>query len=133
MGRVLERLAVAKQALGTLEELAYKEAPSPVERDAAIQRFEYTFEAFWKALQAFLREREGLEAASPKRVFRLAHEVGLMGEEEARLALTMADDRNLTVHTYNEALAQAIFARLSGYAELMGKVLGRMVDEGRPL
>lgn len=133
MGRVLERLATAKRALETLEELAYRDAPSPLERDAAIQRFEYTFEAFWKALQAFLREREGLEAASPKRAFRLAHEVGLMGEEEARLSLSMADDRNLTMHTYNEALAQAIFARLGAYARLMGKVLGRMTDEGHPL
>ncbi|WP_298631561.1 HI0074 family nucleotidyltransferase substrate-binding subunit [uncultured Thermus sp.] len=133
MGRVLERLAVAKRALETLEELAYREAPGPLERDAAIQRFEYTFEAFWKAIQAFLKEREGLEAPSPKRAFRLAHEVGLMEEEEARLALSMADDRNLTVHTYNEALAQAIFTRLGGYARLMGQVLGRMTDEGHPL
>ncbi|RTG91826.1 HI0074 family nucleotidyltransferase substrate-binding subunit [Thermus scotoductus] len=133
MGRVLERLAVAQRALRTLEEVAYREAPSPLERDAAIQRFEYTFEAFWKALQAFLKEREGLEAASPKRVFRLAYEVGLMAEEEARLALAMADDRNLTVHTYNEALAQAIFARLGSYARLMGEVLGRMTDEGHSL
>ena len=133
MGRVLERLAVAKRALETLEELAYREAPGPLERDAAIQRFEYTFEAFWKAIQAFLKEREGLEAPSPKRAFRLAHEVGLMEEEEARLALRMTDDRNLTVHTYNEALAQAIFTRLGGYARLMGQVLGRMTDEGHPL
>ncbi|WP_245606076.1 nucleotidyltransferase substrate binding protein [Thermus amyloliquefaciens] len=56
-----------------------------------------------------------------------------MGRVLERLALTMADDRNLTVHTYNEALAQAIFARLGGYAQLMGKVLGRMSDEGHPL
>ena len=28
----------------------------------------------------------------------------------------MADDRNLTVHTYNEALANAIFARLPQHA-----------------
>lgn len=132
MGRVLERLEVARRALRTLEEVAYLEEPSPLERDAAIQRFEYTYEAFWKALQAFLREREGLEVASPKRAFRLAHETGLMAEEEARLALAMADDRNLTVHTYNEALAQAIFGRLRSYTELMGRVLRRM-DEGHSL
>lgn len=59
MGRVLERIQVAEKALATLKELAFLEDPSPVERDAAIQRFEYTFEAFWKALQAYLREKEG--------------------------------------------------------------------------
>lgn len=53
-------------------------------------------------------------------------------EEVAHLALAMADDRNLTVHTYNEALAQAIFRRLRSYTELMGRVLRRM-DEGHSL
>jgi nucleotidyltransferase substrate binding protein (TIGR01987 family) len=126
VGRVLERIQVAEKALATLRELAFLQDPSPVERDAAIQRFEYTFEALWKALQAYLREVEGLEGASPKGVIRLAREAGLLGEEEARLALGMADDRNLTVHTYNEALARAIFSRLPDYARLMERILRRL-------
>ncbi|WP_172957911.1 HI0074 family nucleotidyltransferase substrate-binding subunit [Thermus scotoductus] len=126
MGRALERIRVAEKALATLAELVFLKDPSPVERDAAIQRFEYTFEAFWKALQAYLREVEGLEGASPKRVIRLAREVGLLEEEEARLALGMVDDRNLTVHTYNESLARALFLRLPEYARLMEQVLGRL-------
>jgi len=126
VGRVLERIQVAEKALATLRELAFLQDPSPVERDAAIQRFEYTFEAFWKALQAYLREVEGLEGASPKGVIRLAREAGLLGEEEARLALGMVDDRNLTVHTYSESLAWAIFRRLPDYARLMEQVLGRL-------
>ncbi|BDG16271.1 HI0074 family nucleotidyltransferase substrate-binding subunit [Thermus brockianus] len=132
MGRVLERLTLARKALDTLKEVAFLGAPTPVERDAAIQRFEYTFEAFWKALQAYLREREGLEAASPKATFRLAREVGLLDEEETLLSLAMTDDRNLTVHTYNEGLAKAIYQRLPRYAELMERALGRM-DEGDPV
>lgn len=126
MGRVLERIQVAEKALATLKELAFLQDPSPVERDAAIQRFEYTFEAFWKALQVYLREVEELEGASPKGVIRLAREGGLLGEEEARLALGMVDDRNLTVQTYNESLAQAIFRRLPEYTRLMEQVLGRL-------
>jgi len=125
MGRVLERIQVAEKALATLKELAFLQDPSPVERDAAIQRFEHTFEAFWKALQVYLREVEGLEGASPKGVIRLVREVGLL-EEEARLALGMVDDRNLTVHTYNESLAQAIFRRLPEHTRLMTEVLGRL-------
>jgi hypothetical protein len=69
MGRVLERIQAAEKALATLKELAYLEAPTPVERDAAIQRFAYTFEAFWKALQTYLREVEGLEGEAPKGSF----------------------------------------------------------------
>ena len=42
--------------------------------------------------------------------------VGMLGEEDARLALVMVDDRNLTVHAYNDAVAEAISQRLAGYA-----------------
>lgn len=45
MERLKERLAVARKALRTLQELLVIEHPTKVERDAAIQRFEYTFEA----------------------------------------------------------------------------------------
>jgi hypothetical protein len=38
---------------------------------------------------------------------------------QARLALELVDDRNLTVHTYNEELAKRIFSHLQSYAELM--------------
>ncbi len=31
----------------------------------------------------------------------------------------MVDDRNQTVHTYNEAVADAIYARLAGYVPLL--------------
>lgn len=53
MDRLDERLKVALQALTTLEELVGKSPVSKIERDAAIQRFEYTSEAVWKAGQAF--------------------------------------------------------------------------------
>ena len=42
MERLNERIAMAKRALETLQELLGLERPSRVERDAAIQRFEYT-------------------------------------------------------------------------------------------
>ena len=36
----------------------------------------------------------------------------------------MAEDRNLTVHMYQEELAEKAFSRLSGYASLMDTWLG---------
>jgi nucleotidyltransferase substrate binding protein (TIGR01987 family) len=112
--------------LGTLEELVAVQPTSAVVRDAAIQRFEYTFEATWKAAQIYLREIEGLEVGSPKGAVRLSLQVGGLDEIEARLALTMVDDRNLTVHAYNEAIAEAIAQRLAEYARLMRCWLGAM-------
>lgn len=105
--------------LVSLRELALLPEPSAVERDAAIQRFEYCFEASWKAAQRFLVVREGIDVGSPKSAIRASREASLLTESEAADALAMADDRNLTVHTYNEALAHAIFARLAGHLALM--------------
>jgi len=119
MERYRERLAVARQALGTLDEILAIAEPSKVARDAAIQRFEYTLEAVWKTAQVYLREFEGLDAGSPKGVVRACRQAGLLSEGNAMLALQMIDDRNLTAHTYNESLAQAIFSRLPGYAHVM--------------
>ena len=86
MERTRERLALARRALGTLEELVAVQPASAVVRDAAIQRFEYTFEATWKAAQIYLREVEGLEIGSPKGTVRLSLQVGVLDETEARLA-----------------------------------------------
>jgi nucleotidyltransferase substrate binding protein (TIGR01987 family) len=126
--QVRERLATARRALSTLAELVGGSLTSPIVRDAAIQRFEYTFEAVWKAAQAHLQEVEGLIIGSPKGVVRLARQVGLLGEEDARLALAMVDDRNLTVHAYNEAIAEAISQRLAGYASLIHRWIEAMAE-----
>ena len=126
MDRLTQRLATARSALATLDELAHKSERSKVERDAAIQRFEYTFEAVWKAVQLYLREREGLDPGSPKAVARASLEVGILDADETRLALTMADDRNLTVHTYNEGLAEELAGRLSQHAVLLRQWVERV-------
>ncbi len=128
MERVKERIALAQRALGTLKKLPLNQPVDDVIRDAAIQRFEYTFEATWKAAQFFLREIEGLDVNFPKGVIRASLRVGLLDEAQARLGLQMVDDRNLKVHTYNEALAQAIFSRLSSYTELMDHWLKAMKE-----
>ena len=121
MERLRQRLTVARRALDSLEELASLREPTAVQRDAAIQRFEYSFEAVWKAAQRYLLLKEGVDVGSPKACIRAAREVGLLDEAQAGWALTMADDRNLTVHTYNEALAQAIFGRLPRHAETLAE------------
>jgi hypothetical protein len=76
VARTQERLAVARRALGTLQKLSLLQGVSDVVRDAAIQRFEYTFEATWKAAQAYLAEIEGLEALSPRAAIRGSFQVG---------------------------------------------------------
>lgn len=119
--RLKERIAVAAKAVLRLEEAVQIPNPSELERDAIIQRFEFTFEAVWKAAQGYLRTVEGMDVASPKGVIRACREVGILDESDALLALKMADDRNLTVHTYNEPLAMAIYERILQYSLLLGR------------
>lgn len=121
MGRSGERIEAARKALAAFQEVMRIEKPSLIERDAAIQRFEFTFEAVWKAAKDVLLEREGIDAASPKGVIRSCREIGILSEEQAATALEMADDRNLTVHTYNEKLAVEIYGRLGKYKDLLGE------------
>ena len=70
MDRLIQRLESAERALTSLEQLSGIVAPTKVERDAAIQRFEYTVEACWKTAQRYLLIVEGLDAGSPKEVLR---------------------------------------------------------------
>lgn len=126
MAKLVERLEIAERALERLSEALAIKNPNSLERDAAIQRFEFTFEAVWKTGKAFLLEHEGIEAASPKSVVRSCRELGILSDDEATLALQMTDDRNLTVHTYNEPLAIKIHSRLHDYHCILVKLQDKM-------
>lgn len=45
MERLIQRAGLARKALDTLDEVLRETSPSKIVRDAAIQRFEYSFEA----------------------------------------------------------------------------------------
>jgi nucleotidyltransferase substrate binding protein (TIGR01987 family) len=120
-----ERLESAGRALSTLEE-ALTMPFSVLVRDASIQRFEYSFEILWKLLGAYLKEVEGIACNSPKQCFREGLKLGLMSVEETELALAMTDDRNLTSHTYIEAIAVAIHRKLGGYHGVMRRLWERL-------
>ncbi|MBM7867412.1 DUF86 domain-containing protein [Heliobacterium gestii] len=119
MERLIQRIETASRAVSTLEVLLQVPTPNEVERDASLQRFEYSFEATWKSALHYLRDIEGIEVGSPKGVVRACMQVGLLTPSETSEALEMVDDRNLTVHTYNEELAKAIFTKLPRYAALL--------------
>lgn len=119
MDRYQQKLQSAESALKTLFEVVGSQDVPVIQRDAAIQRFEYSFEAVWKAARVYLFDIEGIDVASPKKVLRESGNVGLLSDEQVSLGLQMTDDRNLTAHTYHEGLAQRIYTRLHMYAELM--------------
>ena len=121
-----ERMEAAGRALFRLHEGTAREELSDLERDGMIHRFEYCFELLWKCGKDFLLDREGLEAASPKRVIRILREVGIFDDSETEHLLRMLDDRNMTAHTYDEALAAKLAVRIREHEKLMQEWYRRM-------
>ena len=122
MERLSLRFQDARAALGTLQEILAQPF-NKIVRDATIQRFESTFEAFWKWVRAWLKEKEGIVANSPKTCFREIFSLGLCTDDESVRLLEMTDRRNETVHTYKEEVAEKIYKQISGDARLMGLLL----------
>lgn len=84
--------------------------------DATIQRFEFSVELTWKTLKKLLTS-EGEEARTPRQALQRAYAVGWIDDE--KLWISMLTDRNLTSHTYKEALAYEIIDRIPGYFSAM--------------
>ena len=122
MERLNQRLEMAQQTLAAFDEVLAMPF-SKIVRDATTKRFEFAVEAVWKLAQLYLREKEGLEFNSPKMVFRGLFQIGILDETQTQLALKMIDERNLTVHTYNEALAQKIFHHMQKYRDMMQNIV----------
>jgi len=120
------RIETTEKALKTLKAIT-EEPYSVIVRDAAIQRFEYTSETFWKVVKGYLDVQEGIVCNSPKSCFKEAFKVGLLSEEETVKILEMVDDRNLTSHTYHEEVAEEIYRRTRDYWKLMDEICRRIV------
>ena len=91
-----------------------------------IQRFEYSTEAFWKYLKAFLSIEHNLPANSPRDVIRTGLKAKLFSEEISKELLQMLDDRNLTSHTYVEELAESIAGRIPAYSKNMENTMNQL-------
>lgn len=118
MERLVLRYKDALRALHTLGEIL-QQPFSVIVRDATIQRFEYTFEALWKFLKEYPKEREGIISHSPKACFREIFSLGIINEEETVKFLEMTDRRNDTSYTYKEEVAQIIFSKIPEYFSKM--------------
>jgi nucleotidyltransferase substrate binding protein (TIGR01987 family) len=116
------RLVGFTKAITRLEE-ALNEPVNSLIRDACIQRFEFSFELAWKAVQEYLRQ-QGQNCQSPKSCLREAFKQGWITNEDAGLKLL--GDRNLTSHTYDEDLAKAIYARLPEHLAFLKTLLSNL-------
>lgn len=118
--RFAERQGDVRESANRLAE-AVAQPESELIRDATIQRFEFTFEVVWKTLKLYL-ERQGYECGGPRSTIKKAFAENLIPTpEEADRWLRMLEDRNLTSHAYDEALARQIYGHIvQDYASLLG-------------
>ena len=109
--RFIERQAEVAKAAARLREVAAM-PENEIVRDAALQRFEFTFELIWKTLKLYL-ERQGYETGGPRPTLKKAFAEGIISStEQGDVWLRMLEDRNLTNHAYDEALAADIYRRV---------------------
>lgn len=91
---------------------AIETAQNQLERDGAIQRFEFTYELIWKTLKKVLATK-GVDVNSPRDVFREAAKQGLT--TEPLVWFEFIKMRNLTTHIYKKEFADEIFAKLPDF------------------
>ena len=97
-----------------------------IERDGAILRLIYTFEALWKASPATACRPRGRRRRLPKRTIRAARRVGWLSDEDAQAAITVGRDRNLAVHMYRGQIGAEIARRLAAHAALLRRWLAAL-------
>jgi len=107
-----------EQALQRLEEMVNLPVHEHrAEIDSTIHRFKFTFELFWKALKKKLFDDYGIEVHGPKPVLQQAYMHKLINDEQ--IWLNMLSDRNLTSHTYKQALADQIYENIKEYVPFL--------------
>ena len=122
-GYLDSKLISFEQALATFKQ-ALLDDPSDLERDGAIQRFEYCFDLSWKSLKRYLEAKGLFDLNSPKSVFVAGYSEGII-EDEA-IWSTIILKRNASVHTYNQQLAESLFAEVPAYYKAMNDLLQKL-------
>jgi nucleotidyltransferase substrate binding protein (TIGR01987 family) len=117
-----------QSSLKRLEEVIAAE-DTPFNRDAGIQRFEFTVELAWKCIQSFMKN-QNIICRSPNECLKEAFQFGLM--EDDPLWLEMLKDRNLTSHTYHEETALLVLKKVPIYLKKLQELGAAIEKESLP-
>lgn len=124
MSSKLENLkSQLKSALTRFEEVLQVQK-TPITRDSAIQRFEFTYELAWKTMKAYLKEKGAGDFYFPKDVIRSAFQARLIANDPTWL--DMVDTRNKTSHLYKESMADEVYDELPKYVFLIKDLIGKL-------
>lgn len=113
-----------ERALSSLEDVLNVEK-TPIVRDSAIQRFEYTYELGIKMLKRQLEfvetSQNTVDELGFRDLIRLAAEKGYI--EDANAWFEYRESQNITSHAYDEVKAEKIYTVLPAFAKDARKLL----------
>jgi nucleotidyltransferase substrate binding protein (TIGR01987 family) len=109
--RWVQRFNHLSKALSQLTKFIEKGTLNELEKQGLIQSFEYTYELAWNTLKDYFETQGETNMNGSRDVFRLAFKRGLI--EDGETWMDMIKSRTLTVHTYDEDIAEKIAADIS--------------------
>ena len=108
--RWIQRLNNFSKAVAQLTKFIEKGELNELEKQGLIHAFGYTYELAWNTLKDFFEAKGETGVYGSRDVFRLAFRRGLIENGEAWME--MIKSRNLTSHTYDEAVASKIVSAI---------------------
>ncbi len=97
--------------------------PTQINKDATIQRFEFTFELAWKTIQEYVKD-QGFDCKSPKSCVREGARLEIINNPKKWF--TFLEYRNLISHTYNEKTANRVYTQAVKFSKEADSLLGKI-------
>lgn len=118
-----DRLTELTSASNRLKE-AMPTVNNQLEKDGAIQRFEFVFELVWKTLKDYAEDKGRMDAASPKDAFRVAADLGII--EDPLPWFEFLKYRNEATHLYDEQKADEVFTQIPAFISAVEILLAKI-------
>lgn len=124
-------LLTLRNILDYQKQMTLDETLRIIVRDSVIQRFEFSFELFWKYLMKYLERvvKAELENRGPRGVIEMSKNKLLISEVEYDYLIDMLGSRNLTSHEYKEKLADQANLKMEFFYNTMIEVANRLVPK----
>lgn len=105
---------------------ALKKSRTVLVRTALIKFFELAFEQSWKVLKKVLMQNYSIETQGSKDVYREAAKLGLI--EDPEKWFEFVEDRNETVHSYDEETAKEITDDLKDFVIQLDYLIAQLKE-----
>jgi nucleotidyltransferase substrate binding protein (TIGR01987 family) len=103
---------------------AIQVAHTPLEITGTIKCFEYCYELSWKTMRKILEQMGIVDINNPRSVFTASYKNHLI--QNLELWYSFIETCNLTVHTYDENLAQTVFESLPQFSTALNQFVQKI-------